>query len=130
MAENALSDKEAIHYAKKALKLDPYLLDAESIIAHEKSDNPEDLRKKLKQIIKKGEKQLLEKGISPENDEGSYYGLLETRPYMRVRKEYLEILILQGKFRLAIIEAEELLKLNDNDNLGIRYILMALYAYF
>ena len=43
---------------------------------------------------------------------------------MRVRKEYLELLITQGRYRHAICEAEELIRLNENDNLGVRYTLM------
>ncbi|MBQ1171050.1 MAG: hypothetical protein IIX48_00425 [Lachnospiraceae bacterium] len=40
------------------------------------------------------------------------------------------MLITQGRYRHAILEAEELIRLNENDNLGVRYILMALYSYF
>ena len=40
------------------------------------------------------------------------------------------MLITQGRYRHAISEAEELIRLNENDNLGVRYILMALYCYF
>lgn len=130
MAEDAINEKEAIHYAKKALELDPYLLDADLIIAHEKSRNIEEFRKKLKALIKKGEEQLAEQGISKEEDEGSFYGILETRPYMRIRKRYVDILMAQGKFRLAISEIEELIRLNESDNFGMRYILMSLHSYF
>jgi len=130
MAEDAINGKEAIHYAKKALELDPYLLDADLIIAHEKSHNTEEFKKKLKALIKKGEIRLLEQGISKEEDEGSFYSIHETRPYMRLRKEYVDILIAQGKFRLAISEIEEMIRLNESDNLGLRYILVALYSYF
>ena len=61
---------------------------------------------------------------------GSFYGLLETRPYMRARQVYVTTLLEQGKFRKAIKECEELVRLSENDNLGLRYMLMALYAYF
>ena len=44
---------------------------------------------------------------------GDFWGVLETRPYMRLRHSYLE-----------------LLRLCEGDNLGIRYALMHLYAYF
>lgn len=42
----------------------------------------------------------------------------------------VNLLITQGRYRHAICEAEELIRLNENDNLGVRYILMALYSYF
>ena len=130
MAQTTLDVKEAIRYAQKALKLDPYCLDAELIIAQAKSGDMEELKKNMEKVIRKGEEQLAQREISKEADAGSFYGLFETRPYMRVRKEYLELLITQGRYRRAIREAEELIRLNENDNLGVRYILMALYAYF
>lgn len=130
MAQDTFDAKEAIRYAQKALKLDPYCLDAELIIAQAKSNDMEELKKNMEKVIRKGEEQLTQRNISKEEDAGSFYGLFETRPYMRVRKEYLGLLITQGRYRHAIFEAEELIRLNANDNLGVRYILMALYSYF
>lgn len=130
MAQEALDAKEATRYAQKALKLDPFCLDAELIIAQAKSSDMKELKKNMERVIRKGEEQLAEKNISKETDAGSFYGLLETRPYMRVRKEYLGVLISQGRYRHAVREAEELIRLNENDNLGVRYTLMALYSYF
>ena len=130
MAQDTFDAKEAVRYAQKALKLDPYCLDAELIIAQAKSKDMEELKKNMEKVIRKGEEQLAQRNISKEEDAGSFYGLFETRPYMRVRKEYLNLLITQGRYRHAICEAEELIRLNENDNLGVRYILMALYSYF
>ena len=130
MAQDTFDAKEAIRYAQKALKLDPYCLDAELIIAQAKSKDMEELKKNMEKVIRKGEEQLAQRNISKEEDAGSFYGLFETRPYMRVRKEYVGLLITQGRYRHAISEAEELIRLNENDNLGVRYILMALYSYF
>lgn len=130
MARDTYDAKEAIRYARKALKLDPYCLDAELIIVQAQANSMEDLKKKTERVIRKGEKQLAERGIHMEEDAGSFYALLPTRPYMRVRKEYLELLILQGRYRHAIREAEEIIRLNENDNLGVRYTLMALYSFF
>lgn len=129
-AQNAATDSEAIKYARKALKLNPYCLDAELIIAESKAENIDVLVKEVKKIIQKGEEQLKERGIKMEEDAGSFYGILETRPYMRVRNEYLQLLLEQGKFRSAIGEAEEMIRLCENDNLGVRYTLMALYCYY
>ena len=130
MAYSAKTAEEAIKYAKLALKDDPYCLDADLIIADAKSTSLEECKKNLEKVIAKGEAQLKERGISKEEDRGSFYGLFETRPYMRVRKAYLDNLILQGRFRLAVAECKELLELSKNDNMGIRYILMALYSFF
>lgn len=130
MAQNAVDAKEVVRYAQKALKLDPYCLDAELMIAQAKSDSLEEMKKNMEKVIRKGEEQLAKRNISKDTDAGSFYGLFETRPYMRVRKAYLELLISQGRYRHAIREAEELIRQNVNDNLGVRYLLMALYAHF
>ncbi len=130
MAKNASAKKEAIKYAEKALKLDPYCLEADLIIAHSKATDMDSLKTNLEKIIKKGEKQLKDQGITKEDDAGDFYVLFETRPYMRARKSYLELLLAQGRFRHAISEAEDMLQLCPNDNLGIRYTLIALYCYF
>lgn len=129
-AENAATVEETIKYAKKALTLDPYCLDAEYLIAQSEAESIDALVTKMEKIIRKGEKQLEKRGISREEDAGSFYGLLETRPYMRIRKGYLELLLEMGRFRMAVGEAKELLRLSENDNLGARYSLMALYCYF
>jgi hypothetical protein len=70
-----------------------------------------------------------------ENDElfeaeniGSFYGILETRPYMRACASYVELLIIMGKIKKAIAECERLIELSAGDNMGIRYKLMGLYA--
>ena len=60
---------------------------------------------------------------------GDFYMVLETRPYMRVVHFYLELLAGCGMIQQAIAVAKEMLKLNKNDNLGIRFYLMALYVY-
>ncbi len=130
MAEEADTEEEAIKYARKALKLNPYCLDAELIIAHAKSETIDDFKKNLEKLIQKGEKQLAERNISMEEDAGHFYGILETRPYMRIRKAYLEVLLEMGRFGRAVNEAEGLLQLCESDNLGVRYTLMALYSYF
>lgn len=129
-AENADTANEAIKYAKKALKLDPYCLDAELVIAQAKAESIDVFVKDVKKIIQKGEEQLKETGIQMEEEVGNFYGILETRPYMRIRKEYLDLLLEQGRFRSAMGEAEEMIRLSENDNLGVRYSLMALYCYF
>lgn len=47
---------------------------------------------------------------------------------MSAKFEYLQCLLELGMFKKSISQAEEMLRLNDNDNLGIRYYLIHLYA--
>ena len=66
MAQNTFDAKEAIRYAQKALKLDPYCLDAELIIAQAKSNDMEELKKNMEKVIRKGEEQFAQRNISKE----------------------------------------------------------------
>jgi tetratricopeptide (TPR) repeat protein len=58
---------------------------------------------------------------------GAFWGFIETRPYMRARQRLADAFRLAGKLELAITEWEEMLKLNPNDNQGIRYSLLPAY---
>ena len=82
-----------------------------------------------KKLIDKATKKLEEQGFFSEDCIGDFWIIMETRPYMRLRFDYMEILIEGSKMCLAINECEEMLRLCEGDNLGIRYRLMHLYVY-
>lgn len=73
-------------------------------------------------------KEILEKDNYFEEDVGSFWGIMETRPYMRARQDMTLCLIELGRYSQAIIECEDMLRLCENDNTGVRYILMGLYC--
>ena len=129
-AANADTEEEALKYAKKALKYDKNHLDAEVFIAELTEPDDDALRKKYDKLMKKAEIRLTEEGFFDEDCIGRFWGMIETRPYMRLRYTYVQLLMSMGKFRLAITHCEDMLRLCENDNLGVRYILMALYALF
>ncbi|MBY0332651.1 MAG: tetratricopeptide repeat protein, partial [Acetobacteraceae bacterium] len=56
--------------------------------------------------------------------EGEFWGYLETRPYMRARAGLAQELWRQGRHDAAIGELQDLLRLNPNDNQGLRYRLL------
>lgn len=130
LAYEANTKKDAVKYAKKALKIDKACLDAEALVADLTIDNPEKLKRKYESLINKAEKILKEDKLFEEDNIGYFWGILETRPYMRLRASYLKLIISMGKFKKAIGQCQELLELSTNDNLGIRYMLINLYAYF
>lgn len=130
MAYEADDEKEALKYAKKALQLDKDFLDAEVMIADLTADDDEDLQSKYEELIKKTETRFKEENVLSDENIGHFWGILETRPYMRLRGTYLNHLIHMGKFRKAIYECENLLVLSEGDNLGIRYTLISLYALY
>lgn len=128
LAEMAKQKNSALRYAKKALQLDPDNLDAESMIAELSARNSFDLLNKLKCAVVRGDEIMKAKGYAEEHCIGEYWGMVETRPYMRLRMKYADTLKDNGMIRRAITEYEEMLRLSENDNLGVRYTLMHLYA--
>lgn len=129
LAEDATSKKKKLEYLSKALELEPDNLDAARMAAELNAKNPEDLLTSLSMLIEKGNA-LMEKEGYFQDCMGDFWGLLETRPYMRLRHSYFELLIECGMMRKAVGEAEEMLNLCSGDNLGVRYTLMHLYAYW
>jgi tetratricopeptide (TPR) repeat protein len=58
--------------------------------------------------------------------EGHFWGFLETRPYMRAREGLADCLWRMGRREEAIDHCREMLRLNPNDNQGIRYRMLAM----
>jgi len=60
--------------------------------------------------------------------EGHFWGVLDTRPYMRARLGLAQCLWVLGEREEAIDHCTELLRLNPNDNQGVRYVLSSFYC--
>lgn len=71
--------------------------------------------------VEAGELALGKEGF--EEYAGHFWGFLETRPYMRARAGLASVLWRTGRHRDAIGHYRAMLKLNPNDNQGIRYVL-------
>ena len=128
LAEEAENDASRLKYAKKALKLDPDNLDAELMIIMLSSRSATDCLKKLEQAKLRGDRIMEKKGLMDEDSIGHYWGILETRPYMRLRDAYVQNLVAAGMLGCAAKECEDMLRLCEMDNLGMRHTLMHLYA--
>lgn len=59
-----------------------------------------------------------------DRDAGHFWGMVDTRPYMRARLGLAQCLWSLGKRQEAIAHYEELLRLNPCDNQGVRYLLL------
>lgn len=79
----------------------------------------------LRNIVAAGEKRL-GPALFQERT-GLFWGFEETRPYMRVRQRLAETLRLAGRLEEAVVEFEALLRLNPNDNQGVRLMLLPTY---
>ncbi len=128
LAEDAKTKKAAMGYIKKALELEPDNLDALLMQAERNAKWPLDLVISLPPIIEKGDALMEREGCFQE-DMGEFWGVLETRPYMRLRYSYLQALKNSGMMRKAVAEGERLMELCESDNLGVRYDLIYLYAH-
>lgn len=128
-AFEADTEKEARNLAKKALEVYPDNIDAQVFLANMEK-NPVNRLKQLDWAIEKARKILEEKGLLEEDNIGHFWGIIETRPYMRARNSKLEELMMMGRYKEAVKESEELLRLCENDNLGVRSVLIGLYCYF
>lgn len=126
-AQYTKNEKEAIKLAKKAYKKSSDCFDAILF----QCDLEENVIKRMKQLNDglEFEKNRLtnEKYFDKENI-GHFYGIFETRPYIRGLSIKAEYLLEEGKLRQAANICKEVLRLNENDNLGIRYLLMVIYA--
>lgn len=129
MAEDATSKGEALKYAKKAVELELDNLDARRLVVDLTTEHPYEMIEEYQKLVVFGKEIMLKKGYMDECAIGDYWGILETRPFMRLCANYMETLIECGMMRLAASVGEELIRYNTNDNLGIRYTLMHIYAY-
>lgn len=113
--------RKRVKLAKQALEISEDCADAYLILAEE-SRSPEEALAFLEQGIAAGERAIGAEGFA--EYEGSFWGVLSTRPYMRVRLALALALFSLGEVDEAIEHFKELLRLNPNDNQGVRYLLL------
>ncbi len=116
----ATTGSERAELAKRALEISPDCADAYVLLA-EMSRMPEEMRRYYEQGVAAGERALGSQVFA--EDVGMFWGLLETRPYMRARLGLAQMLWHVGERQAAIAHARDLLRLNPGDNQGIRYLL-------
>ncbi|MBQ9564917.1 MAG: hypothetical protein IJU98_04955 [Synergistaceae bacterium] len=128
LAMEAATKKKRLAYLDKALALDPDNLDAGKMKAELTVKSHFELLEKLLPLLEKGDQQMKKEGFFTKEFKGSFWGIVETRPYMRLRHAVMRSMTKCGMFRRAAKECEEMLALCEGDNLGVRYDLMHLYA--
>ncbi|MDC3417145.1 SEC-C metal-binding domain-containing protein [Aquibacillus salsiterrae] len=114
---------ERVEIAKKALELDPNCVDAYNLLGDHEV-NPTKALQLYKTGMEIGEKELGKQFLK--DNKGMFWGLIETRPFMRAKFNYASLLR-EFDEKAAIKQFEELLELNENDNQGVRDILGRLY---
>lgn len=105
------------------LKLDPDHVRSQTALAMTEA-SPAKAETALRKAIASGERKL---GPLLKEAHGELWGYLEARPYMEARAELARLLAEQeGRVDDAIAEHQEMLRLNENDNQGIRDPLLGL----
>ena len=110
---------------RTALLLDPTLADAHNGLAYlaEVDDDLAEAERRYKKAYQVARDKL----GSESPDKFVWWSDISTRPYMRARYGLGWIYWQTGRVHKAVAEYETLLKLNPNDNQGVRYLIAPLY---
>jgi tetratricopeptide (TPR) repeat protein len=115
------SKRWRVKLARKALEISEDCADAYVLLAEETARSLEEAKSLYEKGVTAGERALGRQMFR--DDVGHFWGILETRPYMRARAGLAQSLWMLGKRQEAIDHYSDMLRLNPNDNQGIRYIL-------
>lgn len=114
---------ERVSLAKQALKLSADCADAYGILAEESAQTWREALAYYRDASAAAER-VLGPTVFAE-DEGHFWGLIETRPYMRAQLGIADCLVEAGQIEEATSVLHRMLELNPSDNQGIRYLLMS-----
>jgi tetratricopeptide (TPR) repeat protein len=113
--------RRRVQLARQALGIDPDCADAHVILG-EQAGTLEDEIEHCLRGLQAAERTL---GSACFGDKvGHFWGITDTRPYMRARFALAESLTAAGRIDEAVTHYQELLRLNPNDNQGVRYVLL------
>lgn len=121
-AELASTRAARAKLARQALSLSPDCASALLVLV-EDEDHPVKKLALLEQAVAAGYRAIGPESFVEYEREGAFWGMIETRPYMRAASQWAELVWVMGNRRGAITEFQRLLKLNPGDNQGLRYML-------
>jgi len=121
-AWEAESRQRMVTLALKAIELSSDCADAYNLLAEQAAESVEQALEIYRKGVEAGERALGKETFK--EDIGHFWGILETRPYMRARAGLAQCLWEVGQREEAIKHYWEILKLNPNDNQGMRDYLM------
>ncbi|HLY55732.1 MAG TPA: hypothetical protein VKS60_09255, partial [Stellaceae bacterium] len=114
--------RRRVSLAREAIETSPDCADAYVLLAQETAKTPEQAVELYGQGVAAGQRALGAAAFT--EDVGMFWGLLETRPYMRARLGLAMALWNAGHPDEAIVHGQQMLDLNPNDNQGVRYIVL------
>jgi tetratricopeptide (TPR) repeat protein len=118
------SGAEQVRLAQQALEISSDCADAYVVLA-EHAKAPGEAQKLFEQGMAAAERALGKQAFA--EHEGHFWGVLETRPYMRARQGLAQCLWEAGRRDEAAGHYREMLRLNPGDNQGNRYALASLF---
>jgi tetratricopeptide (TPR) repeat protein len=121
-AWGASSRKKRADLAKYALEISADCADAYVLLATETAKTLREKADLFEQGVRAGERALGREFFA--EAAGSFWGLIETRSYMRARLGLASSLWGLAERRAAIEHAREMLRLNPGDNQGVREVLL------
>lgn len=110
--------KRRVELAREALAISPDCADAYTLLAEETAETDEEAKELYEQGVQAGERALGKEFF--EENAGHFWGILETRPYMRALAGLAQTLEAMGEQKQAVEHYRELLRLNPEDNQGNR----------
>jgi len=110
-----------VQLAQQALELSEDCADAYVLLAEETARSLKDAKRMYELGVEAGERALGPEAF--EEFTGHFWGVLETRPYMRARFGLADCLWGLGERQAAIEHLIDMLRLNPDDNQGLRYVL-------
>ena len=115
------SPRQRIRLARRALEISPDCADAYVLLAEETTRTARESAALYAEGVAAGRRAL---GEDFEAGAGDFWGILETRPFMRALWGLAQAKWAMGEHEEAIEHTQELLRLNPNDNQGVRYPLL------
>jgi len=121
-AWEASTPERAEALARQALSISADCADAFNLLAEVTADSFEEALEFYRQGVAAGERALGPQTF--QEHAGYFWGLVETRPYMRALAGLADCLWALGQREQAVAHYREMLRLNPNDNQGIRDVLL------
>lgn len=117
------SPPRALKLARKAIDLSPDCTDAYLLLAELEARTTRDRIELIQKGVEVGRRSLGKKFFK--DNAGHFWGILETRPFMRAMAALANVFWEIGRGDEAIELWREMLVLNPNDNQGIRYAMLS-----
>lgn len=115
--------RQRVTLAQQALEIDPDCVDAYVLLAEDAAQSASEAKKLYGDGVLAGERALGADFF--EENAGHFWGITETRPYMRARMGLADCCWALGQHTDAIEHYQEMLRLNPGDNQGVRYLLLS-----